>query len=114
VIPVLLALKRKKWEPRWAHSIACVDAAQRLSIQNLSNVAAALGAINSPAEPLRNIRNYYAHRGMDTSRLALGTGYFVGNDGPTVFDLNAYTTGGVTVIESWVKGFDAVAYASIQ
>jgi hypothetical protein len=110
----LLALKRRRWEPRWAHSAACVDAAQKLSIQNLSNVAAALGAINSPAEPLRHIRNFYAHRGMGTSQLAVGTGFFVSSGGPTVFDLNAYTAGGVTVIESWVKGFDAVAYASIQ
>jgi hypothetical protein len=114
VIPILLKLKRAKWEPRWASSAACIDAAQNLTIQNLTNVAAALGATNSPAEALRCVRNFYVHRGKDTSELAFDTGYFKFKNQPVVFDLNAYTTGGVTVIESWVEGFEAVAFASVQ
>jgi hypothetical protein len=114
VIPILLRMKRWQYEPKWATASIAVDVARSLTIQNLSSVSAALGAANSPAEPLRHIRNYYAHRARGTSRMALRTGYFTSTNAPVVFHLNSYTTGGVTVIESWVKGFDAVAYASIQ
>lgn len=114
VIPILLSLKKSKREPRWASATACIDAAQKLSIKNLTTVAAALGAANSPAEALRHSRNFYAHRGRDTSALALGTACFGHSLRPDVYDLNAYTAGGVTILESWVKGFDAVAVAALQ
>jgi len=114
VIPILLTVKRWRYEPKWATASIALDAARSLSIQNLPNVSAALGAANSPAEPLRHIRNYYAHRRRETSTLALGTGYFTTNNLPDVIHLNSYTSGGLTVIESWVKVFDAVACASIQ
>ena len=95
VIPILLGLKRLRWEPKWATAAACIDAAQVLNIQNLTSVSAALGAANSPAEPLRHIRNYFAHRGRGNSTLAMGTGYFTITNAPGVFQLNSYTTGGI-------------------
>jgi hypothetical protein len=35
-------------------------------------MAAALGATNSPAEEIRNVRNYYAHRGEGAASAGLG------------------------------------------
>lgn len=113
VIPVLLSSLRSRWEPKWAHAAASINAGRALNIQNIANVAAALGASNSPAEPVRKIRNFYAHRGKDTSNYALSTGLFTGPQ-PRVFELNNFTTGGVTVIETWVREFDAVAVAAMQ
>jgi len=114
VIPVLLRLKRSSVEPRWANAYACIDAARNLSIRNFSTVVAAIGATNSPADALRHARNFYAHRGKETSKLAISTGNFVSTNYPLIYDLNAYTKGGLTLIESWVKEFDIVAVASIQ
>lgn len=68
VIPKLLSTYNKtKYEPSWSTAAKCLDAAQRLATPNLSTVTAAVGATNSPAEELRNVRNFYAHRWQDTA-----------------------------------------------
>lgn len=74
VLPVLrssYAKPKAPWyEPRWADSAECIDAARRLGVANASNIAAALGATSSPAEPLRCVRNFVAHRSKDTATKA--------------------------------------------
>jgi len=112
--PVYLKLSGRSWEPRWADATACIRAAQCLSIQNLISVTSALGAANSPAENMRRIRNFFAHRGHSTSTDAMGTTCFLACNKPSVFHLNDYTTGGVRIFESWTDDLLVVATAAIQ
>lgn len=115
VITSLLAAypRRRRFEPRWGDAIECLDAARRLGIRNLATVSAGLGATNSPAEEIRHIRNFYAHRKMGAAQRAIATNLFVG-DYPRVTDLLAYTAGGIRIIDSWVQRLMLVATASIQ
>jgi hypothetical protein len=113
VVPFCLRVSGWKWEPRWGDATSCVRAAQYLMIQNLVNVSSALGAANSPAENLRRVRNFYAHRHVRTSAEAMGTNLFVGGS-PTVFHLNNYATGGMRTFESWTQGLVVVATAAIN
>jgi histidinol dehydrogenase len=85
-----------------------------LGVGNLSTISAAIGASNSPAEAIRNVRNFYAHRTMETAEKAMKTGYFTESTRPIVFDLASYATGGKTVIESWVLELWTVASAAIE
>lgn len=50
------------WEPRWYNPVDAIDAANRLQIRNLANVAAGLGLAGTAPEDLRHCRNYVAHR----------------------------------------------------
>jgi len=116
VIPYLFTTpgRRYRWEPRWADATACIEAATRLGIANLPTVSAALAATNSPAENIRRVRNFYAHRMKRSVQDALATGVFAHTSRASVFDLAAYTTGNVRIIESWVNGLMLVATAAAQ
>lgn len=111
-ITTLLARKRWRYEPKWATSALAIDAALALSVSNLTTISAAISAVNSPANELRLIRNYFAHRGEDTSSQALTTGRF--GTSPSVFDLSQYIAGGNTVFEDWIQRFEAIAVAAMQ
>jgi len=114
VIPTLLATyRKKKYEPKWASATECIDAANRLKIANLGTLAAALGATNSPAEEIRNVRNYYAHRRESAAARAMACGVFMGSK-PIVFDLAAYKSAGQTTLDSWIKGLMLVATSASQ
>lgn len=110
VIPTLLAAyPRKRWfEPKWASAAECIGAAKLLKIANLATLAGALGATNSPAEEIRNVRNYYAHRGQGTAARAIACRVFIGHR-PIVFDLTAYRNPGETYMDSWTNGLILVA-----
>jgi hypothetical protein len=117
VVPVLLSTYKRKgrsFEPRWFDAGECVDAAKRLSIMNLSTVAGAIGSTNSPADDIRRVRNFYAHRAKDTATKATATNLFSAPTHPTVFELAGYTSGGTRIIESWVAGLIIVATAAGQ
>ncbi len=115
VIPALLAkYKKRKYEPNWYDAVECLGAAQRLAITNLSTVSAAIGAANSPAEEIRIVRNFYAHRKHGSAQNALATGLFSARSWPVVFDLVNYKIAGETVIESWVRGLTSVAVTASQ
>lgn len=116
VMPLLLSMyrKRRRYEPRWGDAKECVDAAQRLAINNFSTVSAALGATNSPAQSIRFVRNFYAHRKQDTAANAATTNLFSSPSCPTVFELANYVTGGSRVIDIWVTGLVLVAIAAAQ
>ena len=90
VVPVLMGLSGGRLnEPKWYASDQCIKAAQRLNIQNLATVSAALGAVNSPANRLREVRNFYAHRKKHTAEQAIRAGNFVRrHPRTTVFQLN--------------------------
>ena len=115
VVPALLATyKKRRHEPRWADATECIDAAQRLNIKNFSTVSAALAATNSPADKIRRVRNFYAHRGEATAYDALSTSVFSTPTRPEIFDLAAYTAGGARIFESWVSNLILVAIAAAQ
>jgi hypothetical protein len=116
VIPRLLATPGKKYrfEPRWADATECILAAQRLAIANFPTISAALAASNSPAEDIRRARNFYAHRAKKTAQESGATNLFSHRLRLEVFDLIAYTTGGVRVIESWANNLNLVAKAAAQ
>lgn len=68
VVPTLLAsYAKKKYEPRWHDAGECIDAAKRLGLANLSTISLALGVTPSPADDLRAVRNFAAHRCYDTA-----------------------------------------------
>ena len=115
VVPVLLSTyKKQQYEPKWEKATDCTDAAKRLNVANLSTIAAALGAINSPADDIRNIRNFYAHRKQGSASRALATGYFPGSSKPLVRQLTSFTLGGNTVLETWINGLVDTAVAAMQ
>jgi hypothetical protein len=117
IIPLLMSSlyrKPQRNEPRWGTARECIDAATRLGIQNLSTVAAAIGAANSPADQLRIVRNFYAHRKKETAINAIGTGHFSHPFHPIVFHLNALASAGMTIMDTWIQGLEAVATAAIQ
>lgn len=116
VIPLLISMypRRRRFEPRWADATECIEAGTRLAIGNLSTVAGALGAVNSPANDIRRVRNYYAHRSQRTAHDALSTRFFSSGAHPEVFDLANYTSGSTTVLESWTAGLILIATAAAQ
>ena len=115
VIPVLISTFRKSvYEPDWDRADKCIDAGRRLAIRNLSTFSSAIGATNSPANEIRHVRTFYAHRRQGSCANALATNYFPSLRRPIVFRLNDYTAGGDTVIESWVNRLLAIAVAAVQ
>jgi hypothetical protein len=114
VVPTLLAKSGFRFEPRWADATQCIRAAQRLAIANFPTVSAALGSTNSPAEDIRRARNFYAHRMKGTAKQSGATNLFVSRARLEVFDLAAYTSGNVRIIESWVDNLNLVALAAAR
>ena len=98
----------------WYDAADCLDAAQRLAITNLATVSAAIGAANSPADAIRFVRSFYAHRKQGTAQNAIATGLFSHSSSPAVFDLASYRGAGETIIESWVKRLMSVAVTAAQ
>lgn len=103
VIPALLSTFRRGRlsEPKWFDVTQCVDAAQRLAVGNLATIAAGLGANTSPAETLRAIRNFYAHRSFRTAREAFNTGLF-SSMSIDVFELAKPARAGLCHVDDWI------------
>lgn len=115
VIPALLAtFKSKKSEPKWFDAAVCVDSAQRLKVQNLTSIAGGIGAVTSPAEHLRYVRNFYAHRGQYTAREASKHAPFVRAHGPDVFELGQLNHPGLSHLDEWVMGLTDTLRAAAQ
>lgn len=115
VIPCLLATyRRRRYEPKWAVASECLDAAQRLRLANLATISAAIGASNSPADRIREVRNFYAHRTRETAARAMAAGYFSRTSKPSVFELASFSAGGRTIIESWISDLDSIADAATE
>lgn len=117
VIPTLLSTYRRprRFEPRWARPPECIDAAQRLRIPNLSTVAAALGATNSPAEEIRPIRNFFAHRGKNSANEVRVQSFFTSMDKVNVESVaGKLVPPGIIMFELWIVNLRLVATAAIQ
>lgn len=112
----LLTLLRgnlNNWEPRWADATKAISAATALAISNLPTISSALAAVDNPAEDVRRVRNYFAHRTSRTASEAIATGLFPSGR-PNVWDLGLPTHAGVNTIEHWSGRFELVAVAMIQ
>ena len=93
----------------------CIDAARRLNIPNFSAVAAAFGATNSPVEEMRPIRNFFAHRGLNSANAVRRQSFFTATDKVNVESVaGKLVSPGITLFESWVVNLRLVATASIQ
>jgi hypothetical protein len=115
VVPLISRLTGNRYEPKWATASKALLAAQRLQISNLATVSAALGAMNSPAEDLRHIRNFFAHRCKGTADEIRLLNWFSSNSSmETEALLCANVLGGVTRFESWILGLENVARMAIQ
>lgn len=118
VIPLLLRSysKPRRYEPKWARSQECIQAAQLLHIPNFSTFAAAIGATNSPAEDLRPIRNFLAHRGEDSAKSVRNQSFFTNGTGKVNVEgvAGKLVPPGITLFEKWIIDFRLVAGAAIQ
>lgn len=119
VVPALRAHNPKRppwWEPRWGRASECIAAAKSLGIPNVATVSAAIGATPSPADDIRALRNFYAHRGepaLAPARAVAARLGIVGRVHPDV--IPAYPTlGGMPLYERWVFDLFAIAEAAIQ
>lgn len=118
VIPVLLARyprRRHRFEPKWARPREAIQAGQLLNIPNISTFGAAIGATNSPAEELRPIRNFLAHRGKNSANQIRNQYFFNGTDKVTVENVaGKLIPPGIRRFEKWVIDLRLIAIASIQ
>lgn len=104
----------KQFEPDWAKSKKCLDAAQRLSIFNFRTVSAAIGA-QSPIEEIRVIRNFFAHRSKRTADDIRKHPFSISPQTLRIEHLvGVIVPPAITRMESWIVDLRHLALASIQ
>ena len=94
-----------RYEPRWGDAKQALDAAKALGIRNFPQVSAALGSTPSPADDVRVIRNFIAHRNRATA-----------------VELNAVRLRhgmperlpDLATLELWTTQFESIALAAIR
>lgn len=117
VIPTLLSTYNnpRLFEPNWALGHVCIECAQRLAVNNLSEISASIGSSNSPADDLRVVRNYYCHRGRDTAEKVKRMSWFSSNMQIEPWSIPGMkVSGGITLYRDWVNRLQAVSFAAIQ
>lgn len=118
VIPKLLSTRprRKNFERRWHDPASCIDAAKRLGIQNLAEVSAGIGASPSPLEDIRKMRNFLAHRGLETASDVRQVAQRLGFRATAKVEqiVSNRVSPGPTVFEMWVAQLQAMAWAAVQ
>ena len=116
VIPTLLSsYKKRTLEPPWAIPKESIDAAQRLAIHNFTTFSAAIGSTPSPAEEMRPLRNFVAHRGKGTANAVRQQGFFFYGDRVSIEAVAGdFVQPGITRFEHWVAGMQIIARAAIQ
>lgn len=123
VIPTLISsYPNRSREPNWYVPLECIDAAKKLRVANLAEISAGIGATPSPADDLRQIRNFMAHRGKETADKVRGVAKSLGLPSQTaplnivahrVIDRTA-PANQISVLESWINGLRQMGYATIQ
>lgn len=104
--------KSRYWEPKWFDPAETIEAAGRLKIPNLASVSGGIGISPAPLGELRAARNYFAHRGQEsTQRLA---SYISGpiTDTAAHAHVTRLTLGGVPAFVRWAAEMDSMARAS--
>lgn len=101
-------------EPNWGTAFEAVRAASALGIANLSQVSGALGATNSPANDLRILRNFIAHRNRGTALQFRTVWDAHGGTGPMRADVFLARTdaAGTALFALWVERLRLTAVAA--
>lgn len=106
--------KSQYWEPKWFVPSQTLDAAKRLSIANFASVSTGVGLTPSPLDELRAVRNYFAHRGRESSaKLAI---YLRRHPSDVVAHhfMSQPTLAGVPALVRWAAEIDTMAWAAAQ
>ncbi len=110
----LLQVTRQRFEPKWYRPVDAINAARRLNIANVANVAAAIGSTPWPLENLRLTRNFFAHRSRSSALELRALNWFSTNDTieveTTVFPFDA---GGVRRFDAWCAAMKTVGRAML-
>lgn len=116
VIPALLSTyRRRTYEPKWGRADESIDAAIRLGLANKGTISGALGAMTSPAQELRIVRNFYAHRSEWAANEIRGLQWYRSSMGFCIEDLAGQTIqGGLTLFQDWVYDLRVIAEAAVQ
>jgi len=116
VIPALLSTyKKRKREPEWSYSSDFVDAAKRLKVQNFATLSSAIGSTGSPADELRKIRNFFAHRSRESAEALRILSYHHSSVSLNVENLLARTnSSGITILEDLLVSLRRIAISAIQ
>lgn len=107
--------KPSYWEPSWFDFKQMDRALTILDPSNRADIASAVGARNNPAESLRALRNFCAHRGISSSRklLADSTSWApLGWRNPLELAFRTYPRGLSSPFHDWCDGFELVARAA--
>lgn len=113
VIPALLATyKNRKNEPNWYAANDSLDAAARLKLANLGTLQGALGSTNSPAEDIRKVRNFFAHRSERTVADYRTTKIWATTKLRPDRALSHVVSGGGTIFDDWVSSLDLISVAA--
>lgn len=115
VIPVLMATyKKRKYEPEWAVAVECLDAATRLKVANLTTLQTSLGSVTSPANEIRIVRNFFAHRSDYSVRTIRAQPWYTPSLKLNVEDLLARPTAAGIIMSSWIASLELVALAAVR
>lgn len=110
----LLQLTGKPFEPKWYRPSDAINAATKLNIANVGNVAAAIGSTPWLLENLRLTRNFFAHRSRSSALALRALNWFGPGDvievETTLFPFDA---GGVRRFESWCAAMKIVGRAML-
>lgn len=108
----------KQWtrkDPRWADPSELLAVAQELKIANFTTIAGAIGSVDSPIEELRIVRNFYAHRCLDTVQKVRSHRSFSSTKAITIEEIaGELVESGVTRMENWTIELRLIAGAAIQ
>ncbi len=116
VIPRLIQMyPKRRYEPNWGQARECIDAAWRLGVSNSHAISMALGSTTSPANDLRVVRNYFAHRSENAAEEIRKLPWFKAGIDLCVEELaGRRVLGGLTAFEDWVFDLRLVAEVAIQ
>jgi hypothetical protein len=103
-----------RYEPRWGSAGEALRAASALGVGNLTQVSGALGATNSPANDLRILRNFIAHRNRSTALDFRVVWAAHGGAGPMRADalLSLIVPAGESVFDSWLAQLRLISQAA--
>jgi hypothetical protein len=91
------------WEPRWGDAGACLDAAKRLKVNNYADISSGLTITPSPAENLRHVRNFFAHKSQGTALKVKNVAATMALPNASALSLVETTVPpGITILTKWV------------
>jgi hypothetical protein len=100
-------------EPRWHDSLTAIATARRLNISNFNTVSLALGAVSSPADQMRLVRNYFCHERSDCAEKVRTAPWFQRGMSLEPLGITGITTAdGRTNFDVWIDELELIASAA--